>query len=108
MFPYAMLATTTIFYSNDWPKRVWSFLRRKSYAPVDINKMPILSRHCIYEKITKTDAETDAAKTKRNNQDKKKKNSNFYHKFFSLYTIVYLTLQCFLPYSHFITKVIYF
>ena len=23
MFPYAMLCSTTIFYSNDWPKRFW-------------------------------------------------------------------------------------
>jgi vitamin K-dependent gamma-carboxylase len=53
MFPYAMLATTTIFYSNDWPKRL--FVRSKnlhkyldSSSKFFISK---LSSHCIYDKI---------------------------------------------------------
>ncbi len=105
MFPYAMLATTTIFYSNDWPKRVWCFLRRKKFTPFDINKTAVLSPHCIYEKIAKNECQFDS-QIQKTIHEKKGRNSSFYHKFFSFYSIVYLLTQCFLPYSHFITKVI--
>jgi hypothetical protein len=52
MFPYAMLATTLIFYSNDWPKQF--YLTRKILNETkDENgqfKISKLSDHCIYEK----------------------------------------------------------
>ena len=48
-----MLATTGIFYSNDWPKRLWRFLTRKELQKD--THCPNLSPHCIYEKISRND-----------------------------------------------------
>ena len=94
MFPYAMLATTTIFYSNDWPKRI--FLKLKfinNTLDESANKFYIskLSNHCIYEKVKSSSKSSHYT-------------PSFYHKFFTLFTIFYIAEQSFLPYSHFITK----
>jgi hypothetical protein len=57
MFPYTMIATTAIFYPNNWPKK---FLREKidtkNNSQFYISK---LSNHCIYEKIQETITNTD-------------------------------------------------
>lgn len=109
-----MLATTTIFYSNDWPKRLavklgWSnnAIRDKFGSFVISNR----STHCIYEKTDKNEENSDDY----GDDDKKKLNTRkhrksstktiFYHKFFTIFTLLYLAEQTFLPYSHFITKV---
>lgn len=102
MFPYTMLATTTIFYSNDWPKRL-SVALGISHEPRD-NKsgkfvISKLSSHCIYEK------DKDEDKDEKPTINKSKSRKTFYHKFFTLFTLIYLAEQLFLPYSHFITKV---
>lgn len=57
MFPYTMLATTTLFYSLDWPKKLMTktgiiklnFDENKKFV---INK---LSEHCIYDKLKSED-----------------------------------------------------
>ena len=54
MFPYAMLATTCIFYSNDWPKRFFltsKLLREKREPLTDKFYISGLSSHCVYDKI---------------------------------------------------------
>ena len=54
MFPYAMLASTTLFYSNDWPKRFSPTARllKEKYDLISgtfhISK---LSNHCVYDKV---------------------------------------------------------
>jgi len=59
MFPYTMLATTTIFYSNDWPKRFFSaakiyFEKKNENGSFYISK---ISSHCIYnEKFSLEDS----------------------------------------------------
>lgn len=93
MFPYAMLATTTIFFSNDWPKRLLTKfgLVDKSYDQSSnqfiISKQ---SKSCIYDKV-KSDKKSQPS-------------SSIRHHFFTLFTLVYISVQLFLPYSHFITK----
>lgn len=103
MFPYTMLVTTTIFYSNEWPKRLFCKLKLKN-EPRDSQDgkfiISKLSPHCIYEK---TEKERDGEKKKPLSSPK----ASFYHQFFTIFTIVYLVEQGFMPYSHFITKVIY-
>jgi vitamin K-dependent gamma-carboxylase len=97
MFPYAMLATTTIFYANDWPKRFLLKLRliKKEYYDeeskrfCDISK---LSNHCLYEKVKSSKAAGVVQK------------ASVYHQFFTIFAILYISEQSFLPYSHFITK----
>lgn len=114
-----MLATTTIFYSNDWPKRLavklglWSnAVRDKSGSFV----ISIRSAHCIYEKTDKNEDDNDDYgddDNKKSNTRKQRKSTTkstttktkFYHKFFTIFTLLYLAEQTFLPYSHFITKV---
>ena len=57
-----------------------------------------MSPHCIYDK----------EEIKTENEEKKIKSSTkmtFYHKAFALFTILYLTEQAILPFSHSITKV---
>ena len=63
-----MLATTTIFYSNDWPKRLFAavkiFLEKKNDdGSFYISK---LSCHCIYNEKLSSENSTDA-----NNEEKK-------------------------------------
>lgn len=47
-----MLATTTIFYSQDWPKRLFAWLKISKPIYDQNGKFGIanLSSHCIYEK----------------------------------------------------------
>ena len=62
MFPYAMLATTGIFYSNDWPKRLFTSSKKlKDKLDPKTNKFYIskLSEHCIYEKIENDNKEEE-------------------------------------------------
>lgn len=104
MFPYTMLVTTGIFYSNDWPKRL---VRKLLKLETDSNGCSNLSPHCIYEKM---DKENDENKKKTSNKEKKvvtlkQRQASFYHKFFAIFTLIYIGEQLFLPYSHFITKV---
>lgn len=56
MFPYTMLATTSLFYSLDWPKRLLNKLGWIKPIYDENGKFLItkLSQHCVYEK-TKTD-----------------------------------------------------
>lgn len=126
MFPYTMLATTTIFYSNDWPKRLSRALglSKASESSGDNTSSFIISKlspHCIYDdkidhKNENRDDNGDNNNTNSNNQKKstppKKlqkaasgRKRTLYHNFFTAFTIFYLIEQSFLPYSHFITKV---
>jgi hypothetical protein len=50
MFPYAMLATTPLFYSTDWPKRLTNHLTKNKYA--EKLRVKQLSAHCIYIKAS--------------------------------------------------------
>jgi vitamin K-dependent gamma-carboxylase len=100
MFPYAMLATTTIFYSNDWPKRLllrFNLFKKEKFSTED-KKFVIakLSNHCIYDKEKSNDD--------KNNKTKKGESVSLYHKIFTWFTILYVGEQLVLPYSHFITK----
>jgi hypothetical protein len=101
MFPYAMLATTTLFYSTDWPKRLVNHLTRYKYSKRFQIKQ--LSPHCVYLKESlKSDGHNDAESK---NSTGKTTKIGFYHKFFAVFAIVYLAEQVYLPYSHSITKV---
>ncbi len=85
-----MLATTPLFYSNDWPKRLINHLTKLKYQ----SKLQIVnqSSHCVYDKI-KTDGEKKSTKL------------TLYHKAFTVFTLFYITEQAILPFSHSITKV---
>jgi hypothetical protein len=69
MFPYAMLASTTIFYSNDWPKRLMTKfkLMKENYANNGKFLISNLSGHCVYDKMKNEDAKNQKENTKKVN-----------------------------------------
>ena len=99
MFPYTMLATTPLFYSNDWPKRLINYFTKSKFQKS--LEIKALSSHCVYDKESIKSESEDRNK----NVAKKSTNLSFYHKAFALFSIIYLTEQAILPFSHSITKV---
>jgi len=106
MFPYTMLATIPIFFHNNWPR---NFLNR--YVPKRLYKEEPLqySSSCLYskEEIKPEEPKNQSGKSKITNATSVKNapiKSTFRHKFFTIFALLYLTEQGFLPYSHFITK----
>ncbi len=106
MFPYTMLATIPIFFHNNWPRK---FLNR--YVPKWLYKEEPLqySSSCLYskEEIKPEEAKNQTLKSKIANATSVKNvpvKSTFRHKFFTIFAILYIAEQGFLPYSHFVTK----
>ena len=58
-----MLASTGIFYSNNWPKRLINFVTKTKYE--NYFKIKTLSDHCIYTKET-IKSEDDTNNVKKN------------------------------------------
>jgi len=100
MFPYTMLATTPIFFHNNWPRK---FLKR--ILPKMFYKEPTLqySTSCVY---SKEEIKPDESKKPSKNKSVKyaQTNPTFRHKLLTIFACVYLFEQGFMPYSHFITK----
>ncbi|XP_061886908.1 vitamin K-dependent gamma-carboxylase [Entelurus aequoreus] len=93
MFPYAMLATSPLFFYTDWPRRFFgrfpAFLRGVlPYTTPD----PQPSSSCIYQEAGRQQGVAKSSKTR------------FKHKLAAFFAVVYVLEQFFLPYSHFITK----
>jgi vitamin K-dependent gamma-carboxylase len=106
MFPYTMLATIPIFFHNNWPRR---FLH--DYVPKLLYKEEPLqySPSCLYskEEIKPEETKTQTLKSKiaaAHSVKHAPTKSTFRHKLFTIFAILYLSEQAFLPYSHFITK----
>lgn len=106
MFPYTMLATIPIFFHNDWPRK---FLNR--FAPKWLYKEKPLqySSSCLYskEEIKPDETKPSSSKPKTVNANSVKNapvKSTFRHKVFTIFALLYIAEQGFLPYSHFVTK----
>uniref|UniRef100_A0A8C3A5R9 Vitamin K-dependent gamma-carboxylase n=1 Tax=Cyclopterus lumpus TaxID=8103 RepID=A0A8C3A5R9_CYCLU len=88
MFSYTMMASSPLFCYTDWPRRFFArfpaFLR--AVLPLT-SPDPQPSTSCVYNEIQST---TPRLKLK--------------HKLAAIFTILYITEQLFLPYSHFITQ----
>lgn len=91
-----MLATTPLFCYTDWPRRFFArfpaFLRG-ALPFTTPNLEP--SSSCIYPEV-ETTGTPPVAKTSK---------LRLKHKIGAIFTILYITEQFFLPYSHFITQV---
>ncbi|KAK3089183.1 hypothetical protein FSP39_001567 [Pinctada imbricata] len=97
MFPYAMLATLPLFCIFSWPRSVLSYL---SCSKTDDLVKP--SSHCVYSKDQiKSDEKT---KTSLSSTSPPPVQISFVHKTGTIFTIVYIAIQAFLPFSHGITK----
>ncbi|RZF35606.1 hypothetical protein LSTR_LSTR005134 [Laodelphax striatellus] len=76
MFPYMCLVTMPLFCRMDWPKQMLKFVNA-----------------CVHNKEIKTSEVPD-----------KMMKIGLRERFISLTLIFYMCLQCFMPYSHFVTK----
>lgn len=103
MFPWMMLATMPLFCHTDWPRglvpKFPQFLR--FILPSDL---PVQSsQHCIYNKKSiKPDEKQKSSVSQDRNPPPTKPST--YHKVMSCVLLAYVSTQCFLPYSHGITK----
>lgn len=105
MFPYTMLATTPLFCYADWPRRFFSHFPEFLWPIMPaVTPPPQLSTSCLYPNLSsssKKRADTQTGIPKPSTQ-------RLRHKIAAIFTIVYILEQFFMPYSHFITKVISF
>ena len=91
LFPYVMLAALPIFCSTDWPKQVKQKVAQKIGWLSSSLDGTRFSSGCIYP-----DSDDDDGKHRKQRVGKK-------HHLMSLFTLTYVALQFFLPYSHFLT-----
>ncbi|XP_075945495.1 vitamin K-dependent gamma-carboxylase [Anarhichas minor] len=100
MFSYTMLATSPLFCYTDWPRRFFArfpaFLR--AILPIT-SPDPQPSTSCVYNSTQSTS--TDPQETP---PVAKAPKLRLKHKLAAIFTILYITEQLFLPYSHFITQ----
>ncbi|XP_014681352.1 PREDICTED: vitamin K-dependent gamma-carboxylase-like [Priapulus caudatus] len=128
MFPWVMIFTQAIFFSNDWPRRWINRLPNwlEQVLPSDTPPQP--SPHCLY---SKEEVKPEDPTPSSNTHHKKRKfrsssvgdtkasgdakmvtdvamvmrdKPSSLHQLAALGTVMYLLSQCFLPYSHFTTK----
>ena len=104
MFPYAMMATLPLFCAYNWPKKVLSCLPTFMARILPSLDDPQTSTHCVYpvSTVSEDKQQLDREKTAEKNQTPGTK-----HKALVLIVLTYIGIQLFLPYSHFITKVIF-
>ena len=104
MFPYAMMATMPLFCAYNWPKKVLSCLPNFMARILPSLDDPQTSTHCVYpvSTVSEDKQQLDREKTAEKNQTPGTK-----HKALVLIVLTYIGIQLFLPYSHFITKVIF-
>ncbi|CAG5867391.1 unnamed protein product [Menidia menidia] len=98
MFPYTMLATSPLFCYTDWPRRFFGSFPAVLGPVLPLTSVqPQPSTSCVYPDTCSADQQETppAAKTSK---------LRLKHKLGALFTILYITEQFFMPYSHFITK----
>ncbi|XP_043836572.1 vitamin K-dependent gamma-carboxylase [Dromiciops gliroides] len=88
MFPFVMLASSPLFCSPDWPRRVASCCPQwlRGLLPSTADAQPSLS--CVYKR----------------GRAKGSPRARLRHQLGAAFTLLYLLEQLFLPYSHFITQ----
>ena len=104
MFPYAMMATLPLFCAYDWPKKVFSYMPGFISKILPSQAEPQSSAHCVYPESTKApdSVQEQNGKTK---TSKKCQTPTVKHMAMVCIMLVYISIQLFLPFSHFITKV---
>ncbi|CAG5118116.1 unnamed protein product, partial [Candidula unifasciata] len=102
MFPYTMLCTQLIFCDMDWPRKLFRVLTsfRGRTAVCATQCQP--STHCIYPQDY---VKSESSSTQKEHIDSSLPTSSTWkHKLASMFTVIFIALQIFLPYSHGITK----
>jgi vitamin K-dependent gamma-carboxylase len=118
MFAYTMMASLPVFCSYDWPKKILSCLPfwMRFATPLLDEAKP--SSTCLYSvQIDDEKRENEEVKPKKDKDNSRRSGRStqnthknyqvtFPHKIMLSLFACYVGCQCFLPYSHFITKVI--
>ncbi|KAK9968087.1 hypothetical protein ABG768_002433 [Culter alburnus] len=100
MFPYTMLATSPLFCYPDWPRRFFGRFPEFLWPVLPlISPPPSPSSSCVYPNPPSVSREQEEA-----HAAARPTTTSFKHKFRAFFTILYITEQLFLPYSHFITQ----
>ncbi|XP_070545300.1 vitamin K-dependent gamma-carboxylase-like isoform X2 [Ptychodera flava] len=99
MFPWTMMATLFIFCYADWPKELFCKLPDRIKSVLPSTNPPQSSTHCVYDTADK-ETETD----KYTKKWKKHKEPKIRHYIMTAGVMIYIAVQIFLPYSHFLTK----
>ncbi|XP_048028606.1 vitamin K-dependent gamma-carboxylase isoform X2 [Megalobrama amblycephala] len=100
MFPYTMLATSPLFCYPDWPRRFFGRFPEFLWPVLPlISPPPSPSSSCVYPNAPTVSREQEEA-----HAAARPTTTSFKHKFRAFFTILYITEQLFLPYSHFITQ----
>ncbi|KAJ9579946.1 hypothetical protein L9F63_004419, partial [Diploptera punctata] len=94
MFPYMCLATMPIFCDANWPRKLHTKFSSKNCT---------ISRN-ENDKETSTDDIKSGYKIKKSQEETSMKTLNWKQKLVVCLIITHMGIQCFLPYSHFITK----
>lgn len=89
MFPYVMLASSPLFCSPEWPRKLVSHCPKRLQELLPLKAAPQPSASCMYKR----------------NRAKGGQKPGLRHQLGAAFTLLYLLEQLFLPYSHFLTQV---
>ncbi|KAH9494869.1 hypothetical protein Btru_015868, partial [Bulinus truncatus] len=104
MFPFVMLTSNLLFCSPSWPRQLLKYIPSCFNLFTTNLEQLQSSSHCFYQSEVKESDAPLLKDSKKYSECQHSKNPSFLHHSFSLFTIIFLALQCFLPYSHGITK----
>lgn len=88
MFPYVMLASSPLFCSPEWPRKLVSHCPKRLQELLPLKAAPQPSASCMYKR----------------NRAKGSQKLGLRHQLGAAFTLIYLLEQLFLPYSHFLTQ----
>ncbi|XP_043459796.1 vitamin K-dependent gamma-carboxylase isoform X1 [Prionailurus bengalensis] len=88
MFPYVMLASSPLFCSPEWPRKLVSHFPERLQELLPLKAAPQPSVSCVYKKSRAKGGQKPGLR----------------HQLGATFTLLYLLEQLFLPYSHFLTQ----
>uniref|UniRef100_A0A8C2QX78 Vitamin K-dependent gamma-carboxylase n=1 Tax=Capra hircus TaxID=9925 RepID=A0A8C2QX78_CAPHI len=89
MFPYVMLASSPLFCSPEWPRKLVAHCPKKLQELLPLRTAPQPSTSCMYKRSRARGSQKPGLR----------------HQLSTAFTLLYLLEQLFLPYSHFLTQV---
>ncbi|XP_028618080.1 vitamin K-dependent gamma-carboxylase [Grammomys surdaster] len=88
MFPYVMLASSPLFCSTEWPRKLVARCPKRLQELLPAKAAPRPSASCVYKRA----------------RAKAGQKPGLRHQLGAVFTLLYLLEQLFLPYSHFLTQ----
>ncbi|XP_042837802.1 vitamin K-dependent gamma-carboxylase isoform X4 [Panthera tigris] len=88
MFPYVMLASSPLFCSPEWPRKLVSHFPERLQELLPLKAAPQPSVSCVYKRSRAKGGQKPGLR----------------HQLGAAFTLLYLLEQLFLPYSHFLTQ----